>query len=294
MAAKRKPQKPKLSGPEGTPCDARGDLVIIGGHENKEGHRPILEVLARRAGKGKLVVATLASDVPDEQWEQYRDVFRSLGVTHVEHLDVRRREDLLDDPRLELFEDARVIFFAGGDQLKITSKFGGTALCEKMRVLYQNGATVAGTSSGASVMSETMMIAGEGETSKEVGESLRLTAGLGLISGMIIDQHFAQRGRIGRLLSAVAQNPRLLGLGIDEDTAAVFERNQRFVVLGSGAVSVVDGKNLSYSNVAENTSQAISAFGLRLHMLSQGDSFDLETRTPSNGTAEETLGSLAS
>jgi cyanophycinase len=192
-----------------------------------------------------------------------------------------------------LLEDARVIFFAGGDQLKITSKLGGTELCEKMRVLYQNGATVAGTSSGASVMSETMIMAGEGETSKEVGESLRLGAGLGLISGMIIDQHFAQRGRIGRLLSAVAQNPRLLGLGIDEDTAAVFERNQRFVVLGSGAVSVVDGKDLSYSNVAEDEPQAISAFGLRLHMLSKGDSFDLETRTPSSGSAEEAWASLA-
>jgi cyanophycinase len=256
--------------------------MVIGGNENKEGHRPILEHLARQVGKQKLVVATLASEQPAAQWTQYRKVFQDLGVRRVEHLDARRREDLLEPTMADRLDDVGVLFFAGGDQLKITSRFGGTEICERMRELYKKGGTIAGTSSGASVMSETMLVAGDGDESHAADDNLRMAPGLALMPGVIIDQHFAERGRIGRLVGAVAQNPRLLGLGIDEDTAAIFDGQRELRVLGSGAVYVVDGRGLTYTSAAENDAGVVaSVHGMALHVLAAGDLFDLETRTPS-------------
>jgi cyanophycinase len=269
-----------------TPVEPQGSLIIIGGHENKEGHRPILEQIARSVRKGKLVVATLASEEPEEQWDTYRTAFIELGVSRVEHLDVRKREELLSNPRLDLLDDAEVLFFAGGDQTKITSRFGGTPLCTRMRERYEQGATIAGTSSGASAMSEVMMAGGDENTSSGTASS-SLAAGLGLVPGLIIDQHFAERGRISRLFKAVAQNPRLLGIGIDENTAIVLEEHREFRVLGSGAVYVVDGKALLYSKSPEEGAAPSSMFGLWTHVLSDGDRFDLRSRTPEAGPAEE-------
>jgi len=232
-------------------------------------------------GAGKLVIATLASEEPDEQFEQYRTVFSELGVRKIEQLDSRRREDLLDDPD-GLLDGAKVIFFAGGDQLKITSRMGGTQLCDQVRELYRKGATLAGTSSGASALSETMMVGGDGDKSPSVRGSLRMAPGLGLIPGVIIDQHFAERGRMGRLLGAIAQNPRMLGIGIDEDTAVIFDRTRDFTVLGSGAVYIVDAGAMTYTNTAEDTEGAASIFGMIVHVLSAHDRFDLTHRKPIN------------
>jgi cyanophycinase len=271
---------------DATPCRPNGTLVVIGGKEKKEGDRPILELLAKRVGSGKLIVATLASEEPQEQWQEYQKTFRELGVERIEQFDVRRREELIQDPKLELLDDATVLFFAGGDQMKITSRFGGTPLCDRLRQIYEGGATVAGTSSGASVMTEVMMAAGETDESNKVGGSLRLAPGLGLLSGIIIDQHFAERGRMGRLLGAVAQNPRLLGIGIDEDTALIFKGHTEAAVLGSGAVYIVDGRPISNTNTAEGEQQTMSMFGAMLHVLTQGDRFDLASRQPRNGPPE--------
>jgi cyanophycinase len=262
------------------PRSPRGTVMVIGGNENKDGQRGILEHLAKQVGKGKLVVATLASEEPEAQWAQYQRVFGELGVRRIEQLDARRREDLLDPGMLDRLEDAAVLFFAGGDQLKITSRFGGTQFCERMRELYQKGATIAGTSSGASVMSETMLVAGAADESHSAEGSLRMAPGLAFMPGVILDQHFAERGRIGRLVGAVAQNPRLLGLGIDEDTAALFDGHRKLRVMGSGAVYVIDGRGLTYTSTAEGGAGAASVHGLALHVLSDGDLFDLETRTP--------------
>jgi cyanophycinase len=262
------------------PEHAKGGLIVIGGHENKKGHKPILEEVARRVGHGKLVIATFGSEEPQEQWEEYREVFKSIGVKRIAHLDARTRDDLIAEPKLDVTDGASVLFFGGGDQLKITSRFGGTPLCEVVRKLYTQGATIAGTSSGASVMSETMMVAGEGDESHTSGGTLRMAPGLGLIPGVIIDQHFAERGRIGRLLGAVAQNPRLLGLGIDEDTAVVFDGHKTFRVLGSGAIYVVDGRNMTYTDVAEDAGDTASIHGLIVHVLALEDQFDLNERSP--------------
>ena len=178
-----------------------------------------------------------------------------------------------------MLDDAAGIFFSGGDQLRITSQIGDTGIEAKVRALYERGGVVAGTSAGASVMSDTMVIRGTSKITHRIGD-LHMAPGMGLMRDVIIDQHFAERGRFGRLIGAVAHNPRILGLGLDEDTAAVVE-GDRFRVIGSGAVYIVDGSGITYSNVAEARSeQALSMHNMRVHVLSDDDGFDLTTRTP--------------
>ncbi len=180
------------------------------------------------------------------------------------------------------------MFFTGGDQLKITSQLGDSPIYQRIHDIYMTGGVIAGTSAGASVMAETMMVAGAGDESHRIGSQLQMAPGFGLFPGAIIDQHFAERGRIGRLIAAVAQNPRILGVGIDEDTAVVCEGGRTLTVLGSGGVYVVDGRGVSRSNVVEDARhRTLSVFDLRVHLLSMGDEFDLATRHPENHPAEE-------
>jgi cyanophycinase len=265
----------------------RGALVVIGGHEDKEGEKVILRELARRAGNGRLVVSTVASSQPDDYWETYERVFRGLGVRHVWHLDVDNREEAKSERKLRILDDACVVFFTGGDQLKITSTLGDSPIYTRLCEIYaEDGGTIAGTSAGASMMCETMLVRGEQEQSARLGAPLVMAPGLGFVKNAIVDQHFAQRGRIGRLLGAVAHNPRVLGIGIDENTAAIFE-NRHFTVLGENAVYVVDGTSASYSNITElGEDRALSLFDVKLHVLSDGDSFDLDERRAHGALAE--------
>ena len=184
------------------------------------------------------------------------------------------------------------MFFTGGDQLKITSQIGDTPIFERIREIYDCGGVIAGTSAGAAVMCETMLVEGGEEQSHVIGGSTRMAPGLGLIDGVIIDQHFMERGRFGRLTGAVAQNPKNLGVGIDEQTAIVVERGNGFYVLGSGAVYVIDGSHVTYSNIAEaDLKKTLSIYNITLHILSQGDRFDLLNRAPRQmkGRAAEKL-----
>jgi cyanophycinase len=266
-----------------------GTLIIIGGHEDKDDEPIILQELVRRVGSGKLVVATVASAVPEELWDTYERVFRRLGVKHLYKLDVEDREDAFSERKQQILKDADGIFFTGGDQLKITMLLGASPLCERLREIYQEGGIIAGTSAGASVMSDTMLVSGGQNGSARIGQTVRMAPGLGLISDVLIDQHFAERGRVGRLLGAVAQNPRLLGLGIDENTAVVLTGGgRRFTVLGEGAVYAFNGWDMTYANLAEEAQdRALSMFGARLDVLSQGDTYDLATRVPTAHPAEE-------
>jgi cyanophycinase len=171
------------------------------------------------------------------------------------------------------------MFFTGGDQLRITSTFGGSELCETMRERYAQGMLIAGTSAGASVMSETMLVSGPGDDSHRVGDTLRMAPGLGLTRDFVVDQHFAQRGRISRLLGAIAQNPRPLGVGIDENTAIIAKEGESFEVIGAGAVYVINGKCITYTNLSESkTDDVISVHNVKLDVLSHGDRFDIEKR----------------
>ncbi len=258
---------------------ARGPLIIIGGGEDKEGPRTILREVARHVDGGRLVLATVASHEPEGYFEAYQRAFADLGVTDLVELYVRDRAETLDPDKLSLFEGAAGVFFSGGDQLRISSQIGDTPVEQRVRELHNRGGLIAGTSAGASMMSETMLVKGTSGESHKIGD-LHMAPGLGLVRDVIIDQHFAERGRFGRLFGAVAHNPRELGIGIDEDTALVLQ-GTRCEVIGSGCVYVVDGAGVTHSNIAEaRPDRALSMYDLRLHVLSSGDGFDLAQRRP--------------
>jgi cyanophycinase len=258
----------------------KGTLFIIGGREDRTGESSILGLLARRIGQGKLVVATLASEFAQERWEEYRQVFKELGVRRIEHLTIERADTEEDGSQGCRLSDADAVFFTGGDQLRITNRLGGTQAADLILDVFERGGVVAGTSAGASVMGE-MMLVGSGEGVHRAGDPVQMVPGLGLLKSVIIDQHFSERGRIRRLLAAVAQNPRMIGIGIDEDTAIIVNGLASFRVVGSGTVYVADGRQVTYSNISEDSrDRAMSAFGIKLHVLSQGDGFDLKSHEP--------------
>lgn len=258
---------------------SRGPLIIIGGHEDKEGDRTILRSVAQSLKGGKLVVATLASHKPEGYFDSYRQAFADLHAGELVELYLEDRSEAQDPAKLQVLDGAAGVFFSGGDQLRISSQIGDTPLERKIRDVWRTGGVLAGTSAGASVMSDTMLVRGPSAESYRIGD-LHMAPGLGVIRDVIIDQHFAERGRIGRLLGAVAHSPRVLGIGIDEDTAIRVDGDD-FEVLGSGAVYVVDGEGVTQSNIAEGRAEcALSIYDVRLHVLSAGDGFDLKRRRP--------------
>jgi cyanophycinase len=274
--------------PGDTRIRPKGTLLIIGGHEDREKDKVILRTLAERVGSGRLVVSTVASEAPKEMWEQYESLFRGLGVRHVHHLQIEERAEGSSVRAMKTLEEATAVFFTGGDQTRITSTIGDTPVFSRIYEIFAEGGTIAGTSAGASVLTETMMVGGAATESHRIGAGLRLAPGFGFTRDMVIDQHFAERGRIGRLLGVVGQNPRVIGIGLDEDTAIDLRPNVSFRVLGSGGVTVLNGATVTDSNIAdEETDRTMSIVGVTLHVLSQGDRFDLRTRTARLGPAEE-------
>jgi cyanophycinase len=258
---------------------SRGPLIIIGGGEDREGERVILREVARYLNGGRLVLATVASHQPEGYFEVYQKAFADLGIEDLVELYVKDRAETLDPEKLRLFDSAAGVFFSGGDQLRISSQIGDTPIEQRVREIHERGGVIAGTSAGASMMSETMLVKGTSGESHKIGD-LHMAPGLGLVRNVIIDQHFAERGRFGRLFGAVAHNPRELGIGIDEDTALVLQ-DSHFKVVGSGCVYVADGAAVTYSNIAEaRPERALSMYDIRLHVLSSGDSFDLAKRRP--------------
>jgi cyanophycinase len=265
-----------------------GTLIIIGGHEDKTGDMTILKEVVRHANQagGKLVITTVATEEPEETVREYTKLFKKLGIKHIDVIDIRIRQDGFIEKYAEMLQAASALFFTGGDQLRITSQLGDSPLFTLMTEVYNRGGVVVGTSAGASVMSETMLVSGPSDESHHLG-SLLMAPGLGLIKNVVIDQHFAERGRIGRLLGAVAQNPRNLGVGIDENTAIIVH-DGRFEVIGDGAVYVVDGSHITCSNLSDGASdETLSCYDVRLHLLKSGDSFGLATRRPADSDQGE-------
>jgi cyanophycinase len=260
---------------------SKGTLIIIGGHEAKAGEQTILSEVAARAGKaGRLVIVTVASQEPEDLAETYQHVFAERGVKDIRVLDVRTRDQAADPAAVAQLDGAAVVFFTGGDQLRITSQIGDSPVFQRMREIYRCGGTIAGTSAGAAAMPATMLISGPSDSSESLS-TLGLAPGLGFLPDAVVDSHFAERGRMSRLLGAVAQNPRNLGFGIDEDTAIVVERGERFRVLGSGAVYVLDGATIPYSSLSEERPEGvITIHGVTLHVLGAGDMFDVGARKP--------------
>ncbi|RHW16458.1 cyanophycinase [Sphingomonas gilva] len=256
-----------------------GPLIIIGGNEDKDGDRAILKEVVGRLGEGRLIIATVASHQPEGYFETYQEAFGALGVTDLVELYVNERSETFDGSMNDKLMRAAGIFFTGGDQLRISSQIGDTPIERLVRDIHARGGVIAGTSAGASVMSGTMLVKGSSAESHRIGD-LHMAPGLGLMPDAIIDQHFAERGRIGRLLGAVAQNPRVLGIGIDENTAIVVENGQ-FHVIGSGAVTVIDGAGMTHSNIAEaEPDRPLSMHDVKLHVLCCTDRFELASRRP--------------
>lgn len=255
-------------------------LVIIGGAEDKTGECTVLRELVRLAGgsEARIALVPAATTIPNEVAEDYRALFLRLGVAEVQTLHVQTRDDAKDPALAAYLEQATGVFFTGGDQLRLMGLIGGTPLDTILHVRVQQGLLVAGTSAGAAVMSTTMIVSGESDA-PTTGE-VRTGPGLELLPGVIIDQHFAQRGRIGRLLSVVAQFPHEIGIGIDEDTALVVA-GHACRVIGSGAVTILDAGGASFNNAFELPfGSRIALHGVTLHCLPSGGSFDLLERRP--------------
>lgn len=259
-----------------------GNFIVIGGAEDKEGGREILKRVCNSINKDEdiILISTIATEFPMESLRRYKKVFSELGVRKIENLHIENREDSFKETNSELIRKAALVFFTGGDQLRITSLIGGTPVFNELKRVIEDGGIVVGTSAGASVMSDTMIVQGDDEESPRKC-TLNMAPGLGFLENIIIDQHFAQRGRIGRLLTGIAQNPEVLGVGIDEDTAIVVVDKGIAEVIGNGAVYFVDGSKILYSNVSEQHSDEIlSMFNVKLHVLKDGDKFNFLTRVP--------------
>lgn len=258
-----------------------GDLVIIGGAEDREGECRILREFVRRAGglQSRIVVMTVATGLPGEVGEQYIGIFKRLGAEDVRVVDTARREDASDPKAIEEISQATGVFFTGGNQARITECLKDTELETTLHKRFSEGVVIAGTSAGAAMMPDMMIVVGDGETNprREVAEMDR---GMGFLPNVVIDQHFAQRGRLGRLLSALAQQPASLGFGIDENTAIVVS-GKIVEVIGEGAVTIVDESTMTHSNIdALLPDEDLALCGATLHVLPSGYKFDLEKRSP--------------
>ncbi|HHV31775.1 MAG: cyanophycinase [Ruminococcaceae bacterium] len=259
--------------------NTEGYLVIIGGAEDKNGDITILKQAPEMlAEEDILTVLTTATEEPEQAGRDYIDVFQKIGIQNVRVLNINTRDSAADPQNCETIRNSKCIFMTGGDQLRITSILGGTPAWEELKNLYQNGGIIMGTSAGASVMSETMVVQGkDNEPARKC--TLKMAPGLGLFPGVIIDQHFDQRGRFGRLLCGVAENPDVLGIGIDEDTAIKLYPDMHFEIIGSNAVTIIDGKTIQSSNVSElNPDEILAITGVTVHALPQGYGFDLKNR----------------
>ncbi len=258
----------------------RGHVIPIGGAEERLRDPEILQRFADLCGgrEARIAIIPTASQLADTG-QGYERVFRDLGVGAARSLPLETREDC-DDPRwLRRLERAEGVFLTGGNQLRLSTTIGGTRVAEILRRRNaENGLHVAGTSAGAAFLSEHMIAFGD-EGSTPHADMVTLAPGLGLTKTAVIDQHFRERDRLGRLLTALAYNPRPIGVGLDEDTAAFIGPDDRLEVQGSGAITVVDPSDLQYSSMdSAQQSEAVCMLNIRMHILIEGAAFDIRTR----------------
>ena len=266
----------------------RGWIIPIGGAEDKENAPAILRrfvMLAAEAGGGRadIVVIPTASQLRNTG-ARYERIFSELGAARVTALDFDTRRDCEEPGRLDRLRQASAVFFTGGNQLRLGTLLGGTPVARAVRTLNAAGGPVAGTSAGAAFISEHMIAFGD-EGSTPIAGSVRLAPGLGLTNRFVIDQHFRQRDRLGRLLTALAYNPFAVGIGLDEDTAAFISPDNTVHVEGSGGITVVDAAEVQFSSMdSVGEGRPVCLLGVKLHILTQGATFNLHTRQADAGT----------
>ena len=263
----------------------RGWIVPIGGAENKDNSPQILRRFVDLAGgrAARIVVIPTASQLRDTG-PRYERLFRELGAGQATALDFDTRRDAEEPGRMEVLQSATGIFFTGGNQLRLSTLIGGTPIAKALRMMNAAGVPVAGTSAGAAFICEHMIAFGD-EGSTPIAGSVRLAPGLGLTNRFVIDQHFRQRDRLGRLLTALAYNPFAVGIGLDEDTAAFIAPDNTVHVEGSGGITVVDAAEVQFSSMAQiDEGRPVCLLGMKLHILTQGATFNLHTRLADAGT----------
>ena len=274
----------------------QGHLVAVGGAEDKgtDLEKGILQrnrlnffelgilkniVSLIDSKEAKVEVITTASSIPDEVAQNYKDAFEKLGCLNVGHMRIRNREDVNTTDNIERLKACNCVMFSGGNQLRLSSIFGGTVFLDILKQRYQDERfLIAGTSAGAMAMSNTMIYEGNAAIANLKGE-VKITTGLGLMQNVIIDTHFDKRGRFNRLAQAVAAQPGAIGIGLGEDTGIIVSEGHELKAIGSGSVVIIDGKKIDYNNIADIAlGKPISVENIIVHIMSKGDIYNLETR----------------
>lgn len=276
--------------------DIKGKLVAIGGAEDKgtnletgEIHRNnlnffelgILNRIVKEAGgyQARIEVVTTASSIPKEVGENYLAAYHKIGCNNIGIMNIRSRDTVNDGDYLKRLRECDCIMFSGGNQLRLSSIFGGTAFLDIILKRYREEEfIVAGTSAGAMAMSKTMIYEGNATLAHLKGE-VKITTGLGFMEDVIFDSHFEKRGRFGRLAQAVAANPECLGIGLGEDTGMLITNGNKMEAIGSGLVIIIDGLNIKHSNIANiPEGNPISVENLKVHFCAKGNGYLLNER----------------
>lgn len=260
-----------------------GHLLVIGGAEDKYNERRILRKFLSLAGgdKAEVLIVPVASDFPEFASDVYVQAFRNLGVANPRVLRATSRQDVFQADADALLDGVTGVFITGGDQMRLVSILGGTNFAQKLRqMVAETDIVVAGTSAGAAGMSTSMIVRGDSAPHPHKN-SVRLSPGLGFLKNIIIDQHFTERGRISRLITAVSYNPYNLGIGIDENTAIILDKEGVLEVFGQGGVTIVDGSQITYNEIAEvDDFESFSVCGIQMHIIGDGLMYDYFARAP--------------
>ncbi|MDX5438295.1 MAG: cyanophycinase [Pontibacter sp.] len=292
MAKRKVSERYKKEGEAPVP---KGRLLAIGGHESKGGDESLKQEQKRnedfeseeilkffvsqlRGNNPTIALIPTASNIPDAMVKEYKKVFSGLGIEHVEVLDIRSRTDAEDKAYCEVVENAAAIYFSGGDQLRLTSVLGGTKILQLMKERFTyDDVLIAGTSAGATALSTPMIYEVKSHGAFLKGD-VRVTTGLEFLKNVAVDTHFIERGRIVRIAQCIVTNPGCIGIGLEEDTAIYVTDGREVEVVGSGLVTVVDGLNISSTNIYEiDTGEPFSVRDLRVHLLAGGQKYTIPT-----------------
>ncbi len=272
-----------------------GHLLVIGGAEDKYNERRILKKFLELAGgeKAEVLIVPVASDFPEFAADVYTQAFRNLGVTNPRVLRATSRQDVAHADVEKLLGGVTGVFLTGGDQMRLVSLLGGTKVAERLRkMVRETNVVLAGSSAGAAAMSTSMIVRGE-PSSHPHKNAVKLSPGLGFLKNIIIDQHFTERGRISRLITAVSYNPYNLGIGIDENTAIILDGKGGLEVFGQGSATIVDGSQITFNEIAEVAdNEAFSICGVQFHVLRDGLIYNYLERHPIQPTNEFLLPDL--
>ena len=257
----------------------RGPLVIIGGHEDKHAGKEILSRFTELSGgaNAEIAVMTCASKKPSKAGNEYKKVFEGLGVRRAQVVHVADPSRAANAEVLNPLMSASGVFFVGGEPIRILEAIQDTPVASMLHQRHERGLVIGGTSAGALMMPDVVILNGDSAT-HPAENTIEAGRGMGFVSGLLLDVHYAERGRCGRMLSAIAKFPRYLGLGIDEDTALVLQDGS-FEVLGSGSVFIFDARTSNYQDLTPEEREDLALTGVQLHVLPRGFRFDLESRT---------------